>query len=258
MIGIIGGYGLHESFPLENVEEKNISTKFGNPSSPVIAGTFQNQKVAFLSRHGKNHSINPTNINYRANINAFKQLGVTHIIAVSAVGSLQSAIHPGELVVLDQFIDRTTKRVQTFYDEEKVCHISTADPFCPQLRSLLIEDLQQRNVSFHSKGTYVCIEGPRFSTKAESKLFQSWNAQVIGMTLVPEAVLAREAEICFVSVALVTDYDSFKETPVSFEEVLRTVKKNSQKSVELLENVIPKISNERDCACGEALKNSFV
>lgn len=258
MIGIVGGYGLHESVRLENVEEKSISTKFGEPSSPIITGKFQNQSVAFLARHGKNHSINPSNVNYRANIGAFKQLGVTHILSISAVGSLQENIHPGELVVLDQFIDRTTKRIQTFYDDEKVCHISVAEPFCPYLRSIIISDLQNRKVSFHSKGIYVCIEGPRFSTKAESKLFQSWNAHVVGMTLVPESVLAREAEMCFASVALVTDYDSFKEKPVSADEIIKTMKQNTQKSKGLLESVIPKISSERNCSCGSALKNAFV
>jgi 5'-methylthioadenosine phosphorylase len=258
LIGIIGGSGLYDSHALTNVETHNVHTPYGNPSSEIIIGTFHGKKIAFLPRHGKGHVFNPSAINYRANVFALKELGVNRVIGISAVGSLQENIRPGELVVLDQFIDRTQARKQSFYEGSKVCHVSMAEPFCPDLREHINHYLSALAIPHHEEGTYVCIEGPRFSTKSESRLYKSWNGHVIGMTLVPEVVLAREAQMCYSTVALVTDYDSFKEHPVTTEEVIRTMKDNVFKARQLLESLIPSLSEKGNCSCHEALKSAFI
>ncbi|MFH1978262.1 MAG: S-methyl-5'-thioadenosine phosphorylase [Candidatus Aenigmatarchaeota archaeon] len=257
-IAIIGGTGVYDPDILEDKKEINVETPFGSISAPIIVGNYENRKIAILLRHGPGHKIAPHNINYRANIYALKQLGVTHIISPSAVGSLQEDYHPGELVFVDQFIDRTHSRHSTFYDKDKVCHISVADPVCPDMRNIGIESAEELGLKHHKTGTYVCIQGPRFSTRAESLLFKSWNGHVIGMTMVPEAVLAREAEICYMNIATVTDYDSFKEEAVSLSDVLEIMKENTENVKNLIKNLIPKLSEERSCACSKALNNALI
>ncbi len=257
-IGIIGGTGLYDPKLLKNVEEVKVKTPYGPPSDSITLGELNGRQVAFLPRHGKRHTIRPTGVNYRANIFAMKKLGVTRILAPSAVGSLKEGYRPGDIVFVDQFIDRTTRREQSFYTEDKVCHISVAEPMCPAIRRTLTEVAKKTGIATHNKGTYVCIEGPRFSTKAESKLFQSWGADVIGMTLVPECVLAREAEICYATIATVTDYDVWKDHPVSVEEVVKTMKDNVEKVKLIIAEVVAKVPKERSCECKNALQNALV
>ncbi len=256
-IGIIGGTGIDSPEILQNREIKELHTEFGTPASKIITGVVQGVEVAILSRHGENHQFNPTNVPYRANIAAFKQLGCTHILAGSAVGSLKEDVRPGQMVFTNQFIDRTTKRIQTFYNKDKVCHISVAEPFCNELRRILAETASELGLDFHKSGTCIAMEGPRFSTKAESTLYQSWNADIINMTLVPECILAREAEIAYANIAMVTDYDVWKEDHVvSNEAVVETMKQNVDKLKRLLLAVIPKIANLENSAAG-ALKGAM-
>ncbi len=258
-IGIIGGTGIYDPGMLENIEEINIETIYGKPSGPITVGTFKGKKVAFLPRHGPKHTIPPHKINFRANIQALKELGVERILAPQAVGSLREEMKPGSIVFPDQFIDRTWGRTSTFYEKDKVCHISMADPFCPELRKILIESARELKQDIHEKGTYVCIQGPRFSTRAESNMFRQWGADIIGMTLVPEVVLAREAEICYASIAMITDYDCWKETAVTLDEVVKTMKENNEKVKELLKAVIPKIPDIREnCNCANALDGALI
>ena len=258
-IGIIGGSGLEDPKILKAAKEINIATKFGNPSSPLTAGKINNVDVVILSRHGKKHSIMPSNVNYRANIWALKEQGCTHIIATTACGSLREEIKPGHLAFCDQFIDRTTKRASTFYDVDKVCHIPMAEPFCKKLRSILAETASEINLEHHKKGTVITIEGPRFSTKAESHMFRQWNADVINMSTVPEVVLAREAGICYAIVAMSTDWDVWKphEQGVDIQMVLQTMKQNAENVKNLLIATIPKI-NHMECQCKEDIKTSII
>ena len=256
-IGIIGGTGVYDPKLVEDEKSNKIHTPYGPTSDFVMTGKFKGIDIVVIPRHGMGHIVNPTNVNYRANIYAMKQLGVTHIIAPSAVGSLKEEYKPGDLVFTDQFIDRTTKRVQTFYDGKQVCHISMAEPMCGNLRGLLMQAAQKLGLSFHKTGTIIVVEGPRFSTKAESNLFRSWNADIIGMTMVPEVVLAREAEICYASVGMVTDYDCWKEEEVTGDMVVATMKKNAVNVKKLLEAVIPLIKDD-DCACRHALKHALM
>ncbi len=258
MIGILGGSGLYDAGLLTNVETQKVHTPYGAPSDVITIGDFRGQKIAFLPRHGKGHGVNPSNVNYRANIFALKQVGVTRILAVSAVGSLQENIHPGEIVFPDQFIDRTHGRKSTFFEGAQVAHVSMAHPFCPDLRTHLQASVKSLNIPHHISGTYVCIEGPRFSTKAESQLFRAWGGHIIGMTLVPEVVLAREAELCYATIALSTDYDSFKDHPVTAEDVVRTMRANVEKAKRVLEDVIPKLGSDRSCGCNSALKSALM
>ncbi|MEW5760174.1 MAG: S-methyl-5'-thioadenosine phosphorylase, partial [Candidatus Thermoplasmatota archaeon] len=208
-------------------------------------------------RHGKAHTIPPHKVNYRANIWAMKELGVERIISPCAVGSLKENYAPGDFVFPDQYIDFTKKREYTFYDGGKTYHISTADPFCPELMELFYSNAKELNIKSHKEGTYICIEGPRFSTRAESRMFKTFG-DIIGMTLVPEVQLARELEICYISVAMVTDYDVWDEKPVNVEQILNTLKENMRKSQELLKTVIPKIGEKRNCNCKKALEGSEV
>lgn len=258
-IGIIGGSGLEDPKILKDAKEISVSTKFGKPSSPLTTGKISNVDVVILARHGKKHSIMPSNVNYRANIIALKEHGCTHIIATSACGSLREEIKPGHLVFCDQFIDRTTKRASTFYDVGKVCHIPMAEPFCPKLRKVLADTAAEMKISNHKKGTVITIEGPRFSTKAESHLYRQWNADVINMSTVPEVVLAREAGICYAVVAMSTDYDCFMEDrpAVTIDEVLKVMKQNAENVKKLLVEAIPKIKYT-DCQCREDIKTSVI
>ncbi|MFQ6077282.1 MAG: S-methyl-5'-thioadenosine phosphorylase [Candidatus Bathyarchaeia archaeon] len=255
-IGIIGGTGVYDPGIFEDVREVKVYTPYGRTSDLVTVGYYKDRKVAFIPRHGRGHQIPPHRINSRANVWAMKELGVKRVIAPSAVGSLREDYRPADFVIVDQFIDRTKARGDTFYEEGRVCHISTADPFCPELRSIFIESAREMAIPFHERGTYICIQGPRFSTRAESRMFRLWGADVIGMTLFPECVLAREMEICYVSVAMITDYDVWAEKPVSVEEILRTMGKNVENFKRLIMDTIPKIPIERGCLCGQALKDA--
>jgi len=257
-IGIIGGTGLYDPKLLKNVEEITLDTPYGAPSDAITVGELGGRRVAFLPRHGKKHTIRPTDVNSRANIFALKKLGVQRILAPSAVGSLKEEFKPGDLVFVDQFIDRTTRREQSFYTEKQVCHISVAEPMCPELRRTLIAAAKDAGISAHNTGTYVCIEGPRFSTKAESRMFRSWGADVVGMTIVPECVLAREAEMCYASIATVTDYDVWKDQPVCVDEIVKTMRANIENLKRIIVEAVVRMPKERGCECKSALKSAFV
>jgi len=257
-IGVIGGTGLYDPNLLKNVQEVTVETPYGKPSDSITIGELAGKSVAFLPRHGKKHTIRPTDINARANIFALKKLGVKRILAPATVGSLREEYCPGEIVFVDQFIDRTTRREQSFYTEGKVCHITVAEPMCPELRQSLIAASKKLDLKFHENGTYVCIEGPRFSTKAESKMYRQWGADVVGMTLVPECVLAREAEICYASISTVTDYDVWKDHPVCVDDIIQTMKTNIENVKSIIAETITKLPDEAACKCSEALKGAFV
>ena len=259
-VGIIGGTGVYDPGLFSAKREIKVHTPYGEPSDLVTIGEYAGVKVAFIPRHGRGHRIPPHSINSRANIWALKQLGVKRIIAPSAVGSLQEAYRPGDIAIPDQFIDFTKKRQYTFYDGGQVCHVSVADPFCPELRGIAIDRIKKLKFAMHEKATYVCIEGPRFSTRAESKFFRDvMKADIIGMTLVPECTLAREAEICYLSIATVTDYDVWADIPVSSKEVIETLHKNVEKTKKLVAELIPAVPLERaKCACGSALEGALL
>jgi 5'-methylthioadenosine phosphorylase len=258
-VGIIGGSGLDDPGILRQAEERILTGPYGQPSSPVTCGEISGVPVAILARHGKKHTIYPTGVNYRANIWALKSLGCTHILATSACGSLREAIEPGHLVFPDQFMDRTTKRASTFYDRDRVCHIPMAEPFCPQLRRLFVDGAGKLGIDHHRAGTVVTIEGPRFSTKAESHLFRSWGCDIINMTTVPEVTLAREAGICYATVAMSTDYDCWHETEedVSIEMILEIMKKNAENVVRIMLEIIPQIQFIQ-CSCMEFIKTAVI
>ncbi|MBI2042124.1 MAG: S-methyl-5'-thioadenosine phosphorylase [Candidatus Nealsonbacteria bacterium] len=255
-IAIIGGSGLEDPRFFKKIKEVKIKTPFGYPSSPISVGDFFGSKIGFLSRHGKNHGIPPHKVNSRANLWALKKLGVERIIGVSAVGSLQKSFKPGDIAICDQFIDFTKKRDYTFYDQETV-HVSLADPFCPELRDLFCKEAKKLKIPVHKQGTYWCIEGPRFSTRAESKFFRNF-ADIIGMTLVPEVSLARELGICYLTLTMVTDYDVWQAHPVSLEQVLKTMGSNAEKIKKLLGAAIPKIKSKKICSCEESLKDAKI
>jgi 5'-methylthioadenosine phosphorylase len=257
-IGIIGGTGLYDPELLRNVQEVTVKTPYGNPSDSITVGELAGKGVAFLPRHGKKHTIRPTDINVRANIFALKTLGVERILAPSTVGSLREEYHPGEIVFCDQFIDRTTRREESFYTKNKVCHITVAEPMCPELRENVIAVAKKLGIKMHETGTYVCIEGPRFSTKAESKMYRQWGADVVGMTLVPECVLAREAEICYASVSTVTDYDVWKDHPVCVDDIVKIMKTNIENVKRIIAKTVAELPKEHACKCSEALKGAFV
>jgi len=247
-IGIIGGSGLDDPELLYDQEESALDTPYGKPSSALTCGTIQDVEVAILARHGKDHSIPPSKVNFRANIWALKEYGCTHILAATAVGSLREDIEPGHLVFPDQFIDFTKKRETTFFDEDTVVHTPMAEPFCPNLRELLAESAKELGIPHHTEKTVVTIEGPRFSTKAESHMFRAWNADVINMSTVPEVNLAREKKMHYVSAAMSTDYDCWREgeESVTFEMILATMKKNAESVLNLFLHVIPKIEEYQD------------
>jgi 5'-methylthioadenosine phosphorylase len=257
-IGILGGSGFYDPSLFSTVSEVKMYTPFGAPSDLISVGEFKGVKVAFLPRHGKRHTIPPHLINYRANVLAMRDLGVKRILAPSAVGSLKEEIKPGDLVIPDQFIDFTKGRSNTFYDGAVVGHFSLADPFCPELRKLSVETAKELNIPFHGSATYVCVEGPRFSTRAESRLFRAWGAEIIGMTLVPEVSLARELGICYTTLATVTDYDVWADKPVTAEEVVITLKSNVEKVKSLLAKLIPKLAKVRECQCSKSAEHALV
>ena len=250
-IGIIGGSGLEDPSTLKKGKEIKVKTAFGEPSSALISGNIKRIEVVILSRHGKGHTIMPTNVPYQANISALKDAGCTHILVTTTCGSLREEIKPGDFVFIDQFIDRTTKRRSTFYEKDQVCHIPMAEPFCPNLRKLLFERARNLGFSCHEKGTVITIEGPRFSTRAESLMFRQWRGDVINMTTVPEVALAREAGLHYAAVAMPTDYDCWKlnEKAVDVSMVMKTFKENVGKVQKLLLETIPSITEYDDCHC---------
>ena len=258
-VGIIGGSGLEDPHILEEANEITVKTEFGNPSSKLTTGKINGIDVMILSRHGKKHQIMPTNVPNRANIMALKEAGCTHIIATTACGSLKKEIEPGDFVFIDQFIDRTTKRNQTFSESNHVCHLPMSEPFCSNLRTKLSESATKLELKHHDKGTVITIEGPRFSTRAESKLWRQWNCDVINMSTVPEVVLARELGICYASIAMATDYDCFMEDrEVTVDEVIKTFKENANKILKLIVDIISKIEENPQCKCRTDFKTAFI
>lgn len=259
-IGVIGGSGLYDIEGLKDVREQRVKTPFGHPSDAVVLGTLEGVGVAFLSRHGRGHRLNPGEINYRANIYALKSLGVSRILSVSAVGSMKESIRPGDVVFPDQFIDLTKRRPSTFFEGGLVAHVAFGEPICAALSHSLASAAQRLGASWHRGGTYLCMEGPQFSTKAESRLYRQWGVDVIGMTNMPEAKLAREAEICYATMALVTDYDCWHETEeaVTVEAILATLHHNVSLAKRVLAAVAPSVDALPACACQQALTNAIV
>jgi 5'-methylthioadenosine phosphorylase len=256
-IGIFGGSGFY-SF-LEGVTDKVVTTPFGDPSAPISVGEIEGIPVAFLPRHGVKHQFPPHKINYRANVYALKELGVERVIGPCAAGSLQRDVPPGHFVVCDQLVDRTTGRIDTFYDGPLTTHVTFADPYCPELRELALETGRNQGIDIHDGGTVVTIQGPRFSTRAESKWFQDAGWEVINMTQYPEAYLARELEMCYVNISLITDYDvgvAGEEEAVTHEEVLRVFTENNERLRKLLFDVVPRIPEGRSCPCATALQGA--
>ena len=259
-IGIIGGVGLYEMEGLSNIKEVKIETPFGDPSDLFIVGELNGVKMVFLPRHGREHTISPSEINSRANIYGMKQLGVEWIIGVSAVGSLKEDIMPGEILIVNQYVDRTRGRISTFFTDGIVAHVSMADPTCPVLNKLLLEAGKKAvDVTIHPKGTYLCMEGPQFSTRAESNIYRMWGLDVIGMTNMPEAKLAREAEICYSTIAIITDYDCwYIEKDVDVTKVIETLFKTLSFAKTIIKEVIKILPDKRDCVCSTALKDAIV
>ncbi|MFA4973401.1 MAG: S-methyl-5'-thioadenosine phosphorylase [bacterium] len=259
-VGIIGGSGLYSMKGVTIREEKRISTPFGDPSDAVMLGELDGREVAFLPRHGRGHRILPHELNFRANIYALKTLGVTQIISVSAVGSMREEIRPGDLVMVDQFIDRTKARIDTFFGGGIVAHVAFADPVCPILRERATEAARSEGCRVHNKGTYVCIEGPMFSSRAESMMYRSWGVNVVGMTNYQEAKLAREAEICYATIALVTDYDCWRieDKHVDVAMIIKTLGENVEKAQAVIRRMLSTLHEYPDCACRNALRDAIM
>jgi 5'-methylthioadenosine phosphorylase len=262
-LGIIGGSGLYDLPGLTNIRWQDVETPWGKPSDALLTGTLGTTELVFLPRHGRGHPISPGNLNARANIAAMKMLGVTDILSISAVGSFNEAAPPGTFVMVDQFIDRTQARVKSYFTDSVVAHVSLADPTCGRLRALAQTAATQCNISHLPSGTYVCIEGPQFSTRAESRLYKSWGADVIGMTNLPEAALAREAEICYLTVAMVTDFDSWisEESHVDLPELIATLHANVEKAKQLVTEIANHLHPSRDICpkgCDRALEHAIM
>jgi len=259
-VGVIGGSGLYEIEGLANVESVTVDTPWGSPSDDLIVGTLGDTKMVFLPRHGRGHKQMPSEINFRANIYAMKKMGVEWIISVSAVGSMKEHIFPGQIVIPSQFYDHTKTRVSTFFGDGIVAHVSMADPVC----HLLSEELYNASISsgaiVHKGGTYLCMEGPQFSSRAESNIYRSWGVDVIGMTNATEAKLAREAEICYASLSMATDYDCWHEQhdDVTVEDLIETLNSNVQMARDIIKKVVPVISESRECPCCNALQNAII
>ncbi len=259
-LAVIGGSGLYAMPGLEGARRVSVETPFGAPSDDIVMGTVGKTGVAFLPRHGRGHRLLPGEVPARANIYALKPLGVERIVSVSAVGSLKEEVKPQDMVIPDQLIDRTRGRRSTFFGDGLAAHVVFADPFCPQLSVALADAAQQEGVTTHRGGTYVVMEGPQFSTRAESELYRSWNASVIGMTALPEAKLAREAELCYATLALVTDYDCWHESEesVSVELVVANLQRGVATSQRVLRTLVAALPAGRDCACGSALRDAII
>ncbi len=260
LIGIIGGSGLYNIEGIKDIQSVSVDTPFGMPSDSFTVGTLEGRQVAFLPRHGKGHTILPSELNFRANIYAMKKLGAGHIIAVSAVGSMKEEIKPLDIVIPDQFFDRTRGRVSTFFGEGIVGHVSFADPVCETLADKLHHATKSVGARVHKGGTYLCMEGPLFSTRAESNIYRQWGISIIGMTNLQEAKLAREAEICYSTLAMATDYDCWRveEESVTLEMIIGNLNKNAEMAKRILKTVIPTITEERTCACATASQNAIV
>lgn len=258
-IGIIGGTGVGNPDILSDTRKIKIHTPYGSPSAMMTLGKIGDIDVVTIPRHGENHSIQPSQVNFQAIVWAMKEQGVTHLLAITAVGSLREEIAPGHLVFPDQFIDRTTKRKSTFYEGHAVCHIPMAEPFCGRLRAILAKTADRFGYPYHEKGTVITIEGPRFSTRAESRMFRQWGADIINMSTVPEVVLAREAGICYASIAMSTDYDCWRETEesVSWEMIQKTMEDNAAKVQNMLKAVVQEIDFVA-CDCKEAVKSAVL
>lgn len=260
-IGVIGGSGLYQMEGLTNVEERHVTTPFGDPSDAIVIGTLEGVRVAFVARHGRGHHIMPTEVNYRANIFALKSLGVEQVISISACGSLREHLHPGQVVIPDQLFDFTKKRAYTFFGDGLVAHIGVADPFCPRLSALLADAVEETGGTVHRSGRFITIEGPHFSTKGESHTYRAWGMDIIGMTTSPEAFLAREAEMCYAVMAHVTDYDVWHETeePVNVKALLATLAANAVLAQDSLKTLVPRLAKaRRDCECGSALQIAMI
>ncbi|MFH1752865.1 MAG: S-methyl-5'-thioadenosine phosphorylase [Candidatus Omnitrophota bacterium] len=260
-VGIIGGSGLYKIDGLKSVNKVKVDTPFGDPSGSFITGVLEGREVAFLPRHGEGHTILPTELNYRANIYGMKKLGVDTIISISAVGSLKEELKPLDIVVIDQFVDRTNQaRNTTFFGEGIVAHVAFAQPICPDLADVLYASGRELNVNMHKGGTYVNMEGPMFSTLAESNLYRSWGMDVIGMTNMPEARLAREAEICYATLAMVTDYDCWHESSeaVTIEMIISNLNKNANNAKKIVKKALAALSDKKSCGCVDSLKYAVI
>lgn len=259
-LGVIGGSGLYQMAGLQEVRHYDLDTPYGKPSAPVAVGLLEGQPVAFLARHGLGHIYMPSQVNYRANLYALKMLGVQRVVSINACGSLREDYAPGEIVIPDQLFDFTHRRERTFFGDGLVAHVGVADPFCPDLSAQLLEATRQAGATVHAGGTFIIIEGPRFSTRAESNVYRSWGMSIIGMTAAPEAFLAREAELCYAVMAHVTDYDVWhtSEQPVSVEQVIEILNQNTRLAQEAVRLLARSIGRQRPCACGSALANAII
>lgn len=259
-IGVIGGSGLYEMVGLSRVQKVRVSTPFGSPSDAIILGELEGQRVAFLARHGRGHRLSPSEINYRANIYALKKLGVERVVSISAVGSMKEALQPGHVVIPYQFIDQTKRRISTFFDRGIVAHVALADPICRSTAETLVEAVRKSGGTVHAGGTYLCIEGPQFSTRAESLVYRQWGVDVIGMTNLPEAKLAREAQMCYATMALVTDYDCWhaEHDAVTVDAVIETLHRNVALSRQVIRTVAPLLTGDRSCPCPSALAAAVI
>lgn len=259
-IAVIGGSGLYTMPDLRDTQELDLETPFGKPSAPIVVGTLEDQRVAFLARHGVGHLISPTEINYRANIYALRSLGVERIVSVSACGSLREDFAPGDIVIPDQLFDFTRERKRSFFEGGFVAHISPADPFCPHLSGELLKAVEAAGGKTHTGGAFITIEGPRFSTRIESNTFRAWGMSLIGMTTSPEAFLAREAELCYAVMAHVTDYDVWHvtEKPVTVEMVIEILNRNTELAQEAVRVLLRRLGPERPCECSSALATALI
>jgi 5'-methylthioadenosine phosphorylase len=259
-LAVIGGSGLYEMPGLEDSQTHDLDTPFGKPSAPIVVGELEGRRLAFLARHGIGHHISPSEVNYRANIYALKSMGVERIVSISACGSLREDYAPGEIVVPDQLFDFTRGRKRSFFTDGLVAHISVADPFCPHLSGLVLQATQETGAVVHNGGSFITIEGPRFSTRAESNTFRAWGLSLIGMTTSPEVFLAREAEICYAVMAHVTDYDVWhtSEDPVTVERVIEILHRNTQTAQQAVRNLARSLPPERPCECGRALATALI
>ena len=259
-IGIIGGSGLYDMAELTGRTEERLSTPFGEPSAPYVTGTLRGKRVAFLARHGIGHRILPSELNFRANVFGFKQLGVEYILSASAVGSLKEEYRPLDLLIPDQFFDRTKGRVSTFFGRGLVAHVGFAHPFCSRLSEIAFDAGRSVNATVHKGGTYVCMEGPQFSTLAESRLYRSWGMDVIGMTNLQEAKLAREAEICYATIALITDYDCWHPAHdhVTVDMIVANLMQNARTAQQVIADAVSRLPYERTCECASALKHAII
>jgi 5'-methylthioadenosine phosphorylase len=259
-IGIIGGSGLYDMAELTDREQREVETPFGDPSAPYVVGTLRGKRVAFLARHGAGHRLMPSELNYRANIFGFKMLGVEYILSASAVGSLKAEYKPMDLVIPDQFVDRTWGRISTFFGSGLVAHVGFAHPFCRRLSEIAFRSAQNAGATVHKGGTYVCMQGPQFSTLAESNLYRSWGMDIIGMTNLQEAKLAREAEICYTTIALVTDYDCWHPShdAVTVDMIVANLIQNAQTAQQVIASAVDELPFDRSCECATALKYALI